>query len=68
MFDKLFNLLVVVLIGGVVVIGSLAISRFCEEELAKMVPVVDPQAVEMYPEEMQAARATVRAGEMKGAQ
>jgi len=67
MGNRFFNLLVVMLVGGLVVIGSLAIARFCEEELTQLVPVIDPQAVEMYPERMQATKAAPASGQLKGA-
>jgi hypothetical protein len=67
MENRLFSAIVVLLLAGLVVVGSLAIVRFCDEELTQMVPVIDPQAGEMYQQRMQATRALLRTSDMYGA-
>jgi hypothetical protein len=67
MKDRLFASMIVLLLAGMAVVGSLAVARFCDREPTQMVPVIDPQAGEMYQQRMQATKVLLRTSDMYGA-
>jgi hypothetical protein len=67
MSDKTYHFLVYLLLGGVVVLGALGFSKFCNEKLAKEFSCVDPDAGRLYHDRLEATSTLFETGQLEEA-